>query len=211
MRNLWSSIIGFIFPRSTLELQFERAVGRGTLRAPRPHIFPWIISSADYKDPLARSAVRKLKNRRNLYIAKLCGNMMYQYLIADVADGNLFTNFKDPLLVPIPLSRSRLRSRGFNQAMLLARALTTLEPTWQLETRVLSRPINRPKQALIKNREARMRNAIGVFCVTRPDLVRDRNIILIDDVATTGATLREARRLLLAAGAQNVIAIVFAH
>ena len=110
------------------------------------------------------------------------------------------------LLVPLPLHPARLRERGFNQALELARCLKS-------DTRVLSPELlvrardNPPQRGL--SREERRRNMRGIFRTAKS--VESRLILLVDDVLTTGATVREATRALLAAGAAAVDVAVLAH
>lgn len=109
------------------------------------------------------------------------------------------------LVVPVPLHSSKLRQRGFNQAELIARsALHTA--AWrhlQLETRALVRHRETVSQAGL-TRHQRRQNIRGAFRVRKPDLVKGKDILLVDDVFTTGATVSECARVLLRAGAYSV-------
>lgn len=110
------------------------------------------------------------------------------------------------LVAPVPLHPRRLRERGFNQAVLLARsfpeapfsrdALTRLRPT-------------RPQTGL--SPPERRDNVKGAFAVTRPALVDGRHVCLVDDVYTTGATVRECARALKKAGASAVTVLTVAR
>jgi len=111
----------------------------------------------------------------------------------------------DWLVVPVPLHSSKLRQRGFNQAELIARA-ALLNDEWrhlQLETKALVRYRETVSQAGL-TRHQRRQNIRGAFRVRKPALVKDRNILLVDDVFTTGATVSECARVLLRAGAHSV-------
>ena len=66
-------------------------------------------------------------------------------------------------------------------------------------------------QANIKNRNIRLKNLIGSFIVKNKEEIKNRNIILIDDITTTGATLNEARKTLKKAGAKKIVAFTVAH
>lgn len=112
-------------------------------------------------------------------------------------------------LVPVPLHPSRRRERGFNQARLLARDLAALRSLAVLAG-VLVKTRNAPAQAGLRAAD-RERNARGAYAVKRPERVRGRTLVLVDDVTTTGATIRECARVLKSAGARDVRAITLAQ
>ncbi len=109
-------------------------------------------------------------------------------------------------LVPVPLSAQRLRQRGFNQAAQLARLLAP-QKCWLT---ALQRPRETPSQRGL-TRAARLRNLRRAFTVPAPALVQGRHILLVDDVLTTGATLRGASQALLHAGAATVSVLAVAR
>lgn len=111
--------------------------------------------------------------------------------------------------VPVPLHPSRRRERGFNQARLLARDLGKMRGLDVLD-RVLVKTRNVPAQAGLKAAD-RERNVRRVYAVRKPHRVADRTLVLVDDVTTTGATIRECARVLMAAGAKEVRAITIAR
>ncbi|MGE5741206.1 MAG: ComF family protein [Candidatus Aminicenantes bacterium RBG_16_66_30] len=113
------------------------------------------------------------------------------------------------LLVPVPLHPSRKRERGFNQARLLARDLGSLQGLGVL-TGSLVKTLNRPAQAGLRAAE-RERNVRSAYAVKHADKVLGRTLILVDDVTTTGATLRECAKVLKQAGAKEVRAITLAQ
>ena len=82
-----------------------------------------------------------------------------------------------------------------------------------LEKNILIKPKETKHQARIHNRGERLKNIIGSFAIknTEKNLLKNRNIILIDDIITTGATLTEARKTLKKAGARKIIAFTVAH
>jgi ComF family protein len=113
------------------------------------------------------------------------------------------------VVVPVPLHPRRLVERGYNQAALLARA-AAVELDAQLSTRALARVRGTAQQARL-GREARRVNMAGAFEVRDAGAVRGRRVLLVDDVETTGATLKVCREALLAAGAASVTALVVAR
>ncbi len=172
----------------------------------------WALALFPYANPLVKTAVWEVKYRGNSAIARLMGELLADELAAWLAELAETENFREPLLVPIPLSPRRLRERGFNQCELLARAMfPTLEHMAEVNTRALVKIKETESQTRSGDREARLKNLAGCFAVKSPAAIQNRNVVLLDDVTTTGATLLEARRALLAAGARRVIALTFAH
>tara|TARA_Y100000031_G_scaffold150898_2_gene191127 strand:- start:45246 stop:45656 length:411 start_codon:yes stop_codon:yes gene_type:complete len=136
---------------------------------------------------------------------------MYEWFCEDLSDETLFRGFVHPLVIPIPLSKKRLRKRGFNQAELLAREFTMRDTSFTLSTNVLYKIKDTRSQTTLKNRTERMANVIDSFEARNAEKIKDKNIILIDDIYTTGATLNEARRILINAGARMVLCCTIAH
>lgn len=117
------------------------------------------------------------------------------------------------LIIPMPLSRQRLQSRGFNQAWELAVALSkqsrsSARPDEQLLLRVKD---TRPQTEL--RREARLANVKGAFQIDplRAQWVAGKRVVLVDDVMTSGASLFTAAEVLRAAGASHIAAIAIAR
>jgi ComF family protein len=113
------------------------------------------------------------------------------------------------LLVPVPLHPSRLIRRRYNQATLLARALAKLTPA-AFAPDVLFRTRRTESQGQF-NARARSQNVRGAFAVRNPDTIQGRNIVLIDDVLTTGATLESCARTLKRSGAARIDGLCLAR
>ena len=112
------------------------------------------------------------------------------------------------LLLPIPLGPQRLRQRGYNQALVLARAL---EPR-KLQAHWLQRHHDTPEQHQLP-RDARLRAMKGAFAVDplQAPRLRGQRVVLLDDVMTTGATLWEASRVLRQHGVAHITALALAR
>lgn len=116
----------------------------------------------------------------------------------------------NPLIVPVPLHLSRLRERDYNQAALLAHRLA-IASAMPLDESALVRVRHTGSQVRTHSRIERLDSMRGAFAVAHPETVADRDIVLIDDVCTTGATLEDCARALKESGARSVSAIVLAR
>lgn len=114
------------------------------------------------------------------------------------------------LLVPVPLHRSRLIKRGFNQAGLIAYSLSKLVGV-SVESQHLKKLQKNPSQHTLPNRKKRLRNVVGSFKVSNPKTFLDKNCCLIDDVVTTGSTLTSCADALYEAGAKSVVGVTVAR
>ena len=109
----------------------------------------------------------------------------------------------------VPLSSKRKRSRGYDQAMLLALA-TALELN-DVAVETLSKPRDVQAQSELGGKEERSANISDAYKVTDPELIAGKCVLLIDDVVTTGSTLSECARELLSAGAARVVCAALAR
>ena len=108
----------------------------------------------------------------------------------------------------VPLSRKRLRQRGYDQARLLAQGLAR---ELQLPVcRLLDKVRDTPAQSGLKEDSARRANVLGAYLLCPEAEVKGKRILLVDDVVTTGATLAECARVLRTAGAEQVVGIALA-
>ena len=109
----------------------------------------------------------------------------------------------------VPLSRRRLRKRGYDQAELLAKLIA--KHLGQRPVRLLKKLRDTPPQSRTGSAEKRRANIAGAYACLRPALVQGKRILLVDDIVTTGATLSEAAKVLKKAGAKEVICATLAR
>ena len=116
---------------------------------------------------------------------------------------------KNDVLVPVPLHWSRLLKRKYNQSALLAQKLAKKHHKFY-EPLILKRIKATPSQGHLSPKE-RQKNVRGAFKVENLNKIKDKSILLIDDVFTTGATVNECSKILLKAGAKSVDVITIAR
>ncbi len=157
----------------------------------------------------ARSAARFSGVMRDMLHSFKYGNALWlKKDLADIMHGALMAEFEYTLIdvvVPVPLFRTRFRERSYNQALVLAASLAAL-----IDRRIDSRSLKRIRGTGTQtqfNSAQRKKNMAGAFKVVRPEWIRGKTILLVDDVMTTGATLSECARELKRAGSHQVFAI----
>lgn len=173
----------------------------------------WINAIFDYRNQHIRDLIWKLKYRGVKQIAEIFGILLYERILAEIAEESLFRGKVETILAPIPLTAKKLKSRGFNQSELMAKAIVNLdrENLFFYKPDLLLKTRETKSQMSIRNRSERLENIKNSFAVSNVKQARDKRIILIDDIATTGATLSEAKKVLLSSGARAVKAFVIAH
>lgn len=164
-----------------------------------------LLTSADY-ETAAGPAVRAFKYGFDRSLARPL-SVLLAHALAHAGPPRPLTD--NPLFVPVPLSPRRLRWRGYNQAALLARAVsdTALMPYGE----VLMRVHDAGPQVRTSGRADRLDAMHGAFACARPELVQERDIVLVDDVCTTGATLDACALALKNAEARSVTGLVVAR
>ncbi len=213
IKKILEYLLDLVLPRSEKvrvleEMSAEEFRAACQSRAALPLSPEKTLALFDYQKPLVRQAIWELKYRGNKKIAALLAQCLYEELAEELSERKTFGHFEKPLLVPVPLSKKRLRERGFNQCELLADVLKNLGGNFfEVRFDLLVKTKDTESQTS-KNRARRLENLKGCFSVSRPEEVAGRNVIVLDDVVTTGATFEEARRTLQAAGARVMLAAV---
>lgn len=153
----------------------------------------------DYRKPI-RGAVERLKFNDEPQLADVFGDEM-----AELAQQ---CGLRADLIVPVPMRRRKLRERGYSAPLLLAQRVG--QKLGIQVVQVLEKIVETPDQHGL-TRQERKANLLGAFEVMDKSVVRGKRILLIDDVFTTGATLEECAKMLLAADADRCDALCFAQ
>lgn len=149
---------------------------------------------------VVRKAVHQFKYRGVTALAPLLGDLLAHGLARRPAEADV--------LIPVPLFADRLRERGYNQALLLAQQLAD-RLSLPVAENTLVRTRRTTPQVKLSARERRA-NLRGAFACPNHEQVAGRKVLVIDDVTTTGATLRACADALAAAGATRVMGVVVA-
>ena len=158
----------------------------------------------DYENPALRKALRSYKYHGMKNLAEPFSQMLSELLKPELPD------FSDKaLIVPIPAHKARISLRGYNQAELLAQKLSQ-KTNLPFNPEILVKIKNTPSQTSLSGLE-RMLNIKNSFSVKTHEYIKNKKIILVDDIITTGATLSEAARVLKEAGALMVAGLVVAR
>lgn len=155
-----------------------------------------IFGAAAYEGAISE-AIKLLKFHDRGGMAHLLAEIMMAFAEREMDCGQ----YDD--LVPVPLHTVRRRTRGFNQAQLLAKGLLPAFPRARLNES-LSRIRPTRTQSTIKDHKERRQNVVGAFAVNGEENFDGRTVLLIDDVVTSGGTVSECARALLRAGAVHV-------
>jgi competence protein ComFC len=167
---------------------------------------PYLLGAAgSYDDTVLQSLIHALKFQGIKSAAKPLAQILAEYVV------RLALPVKDFVVVPIPLSKKRLRSRGFNQAEIIARSFSESLGV-PLVTNLLVRQQHRKPQSETTSLLERLENVIGCFSVA-PGFefeIDRKGILLVDDVITSGTTFTEAAKVLKQAGAKKIMALAVA-
>jgi len=154
-------------------------------------------------DDVILNAIHQFKYKNNLSIGEMLASFMADFSFPGID----FTGYS--LMVPVPLHIKRLRERGFNQSLILARALGKKRQI-PVDFSVLKRHKYTQTQTGYHKQE-RKQNIRGAFEVCNAEKISGQTILLIDDVFTTGATVNECAKILIRAGAREVSVLTLAR
>jgi ComF family protein len=181
--------------------------GRTCQKCKKKSALSALVVATSYANSLVSHAVHLYKYRFIPYLHIQLGNIMTKALqktdlpLADI-------------IIPVPLHAKRLRWRGFNQSSLLAKHVSlNLLPNTQIDfdENILIRKKYTPPQMKISDYQNRKQNMQGAFYVTNAEKIRNKTVLLIDDVATTGSTIFECAQVLKNSGAKEIYAAVIAR
>lgn len=166
----------------------------------------------DYHSPAGKKLIYAIKKHRDRATSQYLAIHMHEHIREYISEQQQFSYFLEPIIIPVPITKKQRRIRGFNQSESIARIFTQLTQGKYLPQSIIKNRETR-KQALIQKRSERFINVQNCFSIPHKHQYQfiHQDIIIIDDLVTTGATIRSLEKTLRAAGARNVIAITVAH
>ncbi len=213
LNSIFEKILNILLPKEKKTLEIEKLSEEEILSLEKANEIEdkKLKAFFNYKNKIVRQAIWEIKYNNNREILKKFSKILYEFILEEISDEMLFGNFKNPILIPIP-SRESQKNKGFNQAELVVKEIFKNDggKNFEIETGALFKIKETKKQSKIKNRAERLKNIVGAFSASS-EKISGRNIILIDDVITTGATMTEAMRALKESGAKKVIGFSIAH
>lgn len=172
-----------------------------------------IIAVYDYRDPLVKKIIWELKYYNKRYLGEKLGELLYNSMIDEVSSIKAFSNGSPICVIPVPISSNRKKHRGYNQSELIARNFCFNAPlgTFEIKNNIIYKKVDKIPQAKITNRNERLKNVKGVFGIKNNELIKNKVVIIIDDVTTTGGTILEIMKLLKQSGVRKVLGFTIAH
>lgn len=208
--NYLKKYLNFIFPKNKIQKEKIKLLLKNKIIYFHKKN---IIIFLPYKNNLVKKNIWDLKFNKKFKISNLFGEIIYENLPDILEDLKIQKNFNNPLLISIPISFTRKVFRGYDQNNLIIKSFIKYGGgnfiEWEKNN--LKKIKNTKPQFKIKNKEKRIENIKNSLKIKKPEKIIGRNILLFDDILTTGATLNEAKKALKKAGAKKIIFMVMAH
>ena len=187
----------------------KAALGMGKLREDcrRELNLNRIFSCADYTDVKIKSLIKDLKYNYSFSLARPLAEFAHWWLSKHEYADEIKNNVD--LIIPVPVHKSKLKERGFNHTEKLAKHLGQLLDIPVVELLIKTRKTI--PQAKTKNKDERSKNLKNVFSVTSIGQIKGKRVLIVDDVVTTGSTLRECAKVLRKNGAEEIWGLTIAQ
>lgn len=217
LRKIYDAALDLLFPKTSREHTVERLANseltvKLTPQNAETTAGVQVSTIAQYDSKRMRELIHSLKFYNSRKAAAVLARMLHDFLAETLSDEVLYNSKSKIIIAPVPLSARRKRERGYNQIERILDELINLDNNFKnfVSTDVLTRTRDTTPQTKLK-RKRRLKNLKGAFSVQSKEAVRDAHVIVLDDIATTGATLAEIKRTLEVAGCPRVTLLALAR
>ena len=154
-------------------------------------------------DGIIKEFIHGLKYNKRLFLKDILIDILYNFIREHVDYKNI------DMIIPVPMHRLSIHSRGFNQAAVISRGICQklaipLKEDWLIK-------IRKTKQQVGLKKDERLKNMAGSFILKKDAGLKEKKVLLIDDVFTTGATADECSKALISGGARSVWVVALAR
>lgn len=200
---IFEEIFYFIFPLSPDEQRIKKLTRQHFLEKLQVRTQNDVVTLAYFKDPEIKAALHLVKFHGHTHAITLVSALFEAWLLAQAQAGTV--------IIPIPLSKQRERSRGFNQCVRIAERAVADHTQYCVDATILRRQKHTVPQTSLARTE-RLKNLEDAFVVSPKTVTLSGiHIVLLDDVLTTGATLRAAKATLLPLSPASITCVAIAH
>lgn len=200
-----------IYPTTCFGCHVITAFGELCKNCKPTYSFDGIIISADYEDEIINKLIKQCKYRFVKELGEIMGWLLAEKVAKLLQQSNNQSDFDkeffQSVVIPIPLSRRRLRQREFNQSEIIAQFFASYF-SLEYQPQLLGRNHRKPQASL--SEELREKNVKDSFFVKEMSHPVPKTVFVVDDVITTGATLEEAAQVLKEQGVENVWGMIVA-
>ncbi len=199
----YKNIIYFLFPPSTKEILLNSVSVDYFINLYLPTVYMNTTVLLPYSNKYVKASIYLMKFNYNKRAYQFLSSVLHKYVDTLPAE---------TIIIPIPLGRKRKQDRGYNQVTEVVKKAIQTNPDVHIYERVLCRTTETKKQTSL-SKEERKQNIIGVFSVKKYNAqnIEGKNIILLDDVLTTGATMQEAKATLLPLNPAKITCVALSH
>lgn len=170
-----------------------------------------IIALYDYRDPVVKNIIWKLKYHHSKRLGKILGRLLYNELMEEIALLQVLSLGSPICIIPVPISKKRKIMRGYNQSEIIAKGFCSKNNNFEIKNNIIFKNTNTIPQAKLTNRNKRLKNIKGAFKIKNTDGIKGKTILIIDDVTTTGGTIMEIMGVLKKNGAKKIVGFAVAH
>jgi predicted amidophosphoribosyltransferase len=208
-------ILEFLFPKTETIKKLEGLNSGDILERFRraekpPHNISAIFS---YEDPLVRDTLWDIKYRANIRLAKTLSPIIVEEIISMFSEEMYFGSEEKPIVTHIPARAKRIKDKGFDHGLMILNIIKDEEKNDRFETQpdLISFKKEVSQQSLSKNKTERFLNMQDAFVCNDKEKIKNKVIVILDDITTTGATFIQARECLIENGARKVFCLAISH